>query len=242
MSLRDFNTPSNDERPISLNNEPLGNGSGLGNFHTVNPEDVEPNNTPKIIGGLAVALMLGAAGAYIYSVSGHQPKQVVAANALPAPAAPMPAAAPAPMPAPEAQPAATAPASDATPAPMPAADTAPVSKPTPVRQASVTRAHSSAASSSTPDLGASNARMQADSQPAVQPQQQAAVTAPVEPVSPQAPASAQANNEPSQVVAPQQAQSSTPQADNAAPAQDQQAGNTPAPATTPAQPAQTTQQ
>ena len=31
-------------------------------FHTVNPEEREPNNTPKIVGAVAVALMVGAAG------------------------------------------------------------------------------------------------------------------------------------------------------------------------------------
>ena len=60
MSLRDFNSSSED-RPVILNHEPMGNGGGLGAFHTVNPEDREPNNTPKIIGALAVALMVGAA-------------------------------------------------------------------------------------------------------------------------------------------------------------------------------------
>ncbi len=49
MSLRDFNSPS-DDRPMALNNDPTGNGSGLGSFHTVNPEDREPNNTGKIVG------------------------------------------------------------------------------------------------------------------------------------------------------------------------------------------------
>ena len=48
MSLRDFNSPSDD--PIALHNSPQGNGGGLGNFHTTNPEDREPNNTPKIGG------------------------------------------------------------------------------------------------------------------------------------------------------------------------------------------------
>ena len=231
MSLRDI-YGNNDDAPIVLNHEPLGNGSGLGNFHTVNPEDRIPNNTPKIIGGLAVALMLGAAGAYVYSVSGHQPRQIVAANSLPSPSAPAPAAAPAPMPAPDNNQAANTPAPQAAPA----TDTKPVSKPIPVRSASVSKPARSASSRS--DMGAANVRMQADSTPAVQPQQQAVVT-PVEPVSPQAPASALANNnvqQPATEVAPQQAQSSTPQADNAAPAQDQQTGATPAqPAPTPAQ-------
>ena len=223
MSLRDIYT-TNDDKPIILNAEPMGNGSGLGDFHTINPEDREPSNTPKILGGLAVALMLGAAGAYVYSVSGHQPKQIVAANSLPAPSAPAPVAAPAPMPASDNNQAANTPAPQAAPAP--ATDTKPVSKPAAVRSASVSKP------ARTSDMGAAQTRMQADSTPAVQPQQQAVVT-PVEPVSPQAPASALANNnvqQPATEAAPQPAQSATPQADNAAPAQDQQTA-------TPAQPA-----
>ena len=206
MSLRDIHTP-NDDKLVILNAEPMGNGGGLGDFHTVSPEDREPNNTPKILGGLVVALMLGAAGAYVYSVSGHQPKQIVAANSLPAPSAPAPAAAPAPMPAPDNNQAANTPAPQAAPA----TDT----KPAPVRSAAVTRTRAASA----PDMGAAQARMSADSTPAVQPQQQAVVT-PVEPVSPQPPASALANNnvqQPATEVAPP----ATPQAD-AAPAQDQQ--------------------
>ena len=81
MSLRDFNSSSED-RPIVLNHEPMGNGAGLGAFHTVNPEDREPTHTPKIIGALAVALMVGAAGAYVYSMSGKtmQPAAVQTAS------------------------------------------------------------------------------------------------------------------------------------------------------------------
>ncbi len=215
MSLRDIYTP-NDDKLIILNAEPMGNGGGLGDFHTVNPEDREPNNMPKILGGLVVALMLGAAGAYVYSVSGHQPKQIVADNNLPAPSAPAPAAAPAPMPAPNNNQAANSPAPETVPAL--ATDTKPMSKSAPVRSASVTKARSSSA----PDMGAAQARMSADSTPAVQPQQQAVVT-PVEPVSPQPPASALANN--GQPANPEV----TPQADTAA--QDQQ------PTAAPAQPA-----
>src|ERR1700753_1415799 len=87
MSLRDFNS-STDDRPVILNTDPEGNAGGLGDFHTTSPADLEPNNTPKIIGALAVALMLGGAGAYIYSVSGQaaHKQQVVASNTAPAPA------------------------------------------------------------------------------------------------------------------------------------------------------------
>ena len=86
MSLRDFNSPSDD--PIALHNSPQGNGSGLGNFHTINPEIREPNNTPKIVGALAVALMIGAAGIGLFAYTSGSPsnKPMVTANAnMPAP-------------------------------------------------------------------------------------------------------------------------------------------------------------
>src|SRR5580693_7501570 len=87
MSLRDFN--SADGHPIFLQNQPLGNGAGLGNFHTVNPEDAEPSNTSKIVGVLVVALMVGVAGVALYarSTSPPQPLPVSAASNLPAPPA-----------------------------------------------------------------------------------------------------------------------------------------------------------
>src|SRR5438105_7156072 len=99
MSLRDFNTPSSDD-PLALHNEPLGNSTGLDSFHTQQPEDIEPNNLPKIIGGVVVALMIGAAGVALYASSGSKPAQVAAVNNAPA-AAP-------------AEPAPVAPASDAS--------------------------------------------------------------------------------------------------------------------------------
>jgi hypothetical protein len=87
MSLRDFNAIDDD--PISLHNQPLGNESGLGNFHTVQPDDVAPSSTPKIVGALAVALMVGAAGVGIYATSGSSPhpKPIVTASNVPAPPA-----------------------------------------------------------------------------------------------------------------------------------------------------------
>ena len=98
MSLRDFNTPSDD--PIALHNNPQGNGTGLGNFHTINPQDREPNNTPKIVGALVVALMVGVAGIglYAYSGSASNRQTVIASNT---PASSMPAPPPAPLPASE---------------------------------------------------------------------------------------------------------------------------------------------
>lgn len=93
MSLRDFNTTSFPDDPTALHHESAGNESGLGNFHTVQPEDIEPNNTPKIAGAIAVALMVGAAGVALYASHGSSThtKQIVAA--APAPVAPPPAAA-----------------------------------------------------------------------------------------------------------------------------------------------------
>ena len=79
MTLRDFNAPSDD--PIALHNSPSGNSAGLSNFHTVNPEDREPNNTPKIVGAVAMALMVGVAGVGLYAYSGSSSsKPVVTAS------------------------------------------------------------------------------------------------------------------------------------------------------------------
>ncbi len=61
MSLRDFNAPFPND-PRALHNAPLGNSSGLEGFHTKQPEDIAPNNMPKIVGAVAVTLMIGAAG------------------------------------------------------------------------------------------------------------------------------------------------------------------------------------
>ena len=68
MSLRDFNAPFPDD-PRALHNVPSGNGAGLEDFHTVQPEDIEPNNTPKIIGAVAVALMIGF-GFFVVAICG----------------------------------------------------------------------------------------------------------------------------------------------------------------------------
>src|SRR5882757_897970 len=99
MSLRDFNTPYSDD-PTALHHMPGGNETGLESFHTIQPEDIEPNNTPKIVGAIAVALMVSAAGVALYASHGSssQSKQVVAAAApaAPAPVTPPPAAAPIP--------------------------------------------------------------------------------------------------------------------------------------------------
>jgi hypothetical protein len=190
MSLRDFN--SNDDRPISLQNDPQGNGAGLDSFHTVHPEDVEPSATPKIVGAVAVALMIGVAGValYAHSTSAMQNKPLVTASNLPAAPAPAPMAA---APAPEQQAAVTPDAN--TPATTPAD-----SKPAPVKTASVARSHTASA-----DTGnAASARMAADtSKSSVQPQQQQAAVIP-EPVSPTpSPSDVAANNAQSTTAVPQ---------------------------------------
>lgn len=83
MSLRDdINTPAFDD-PTALHNEPLGNGAGLSDFHTVNVEENERSNTPKIVGAVAVALMVGVAAVGLYANMGHSTKPVVADNSLP---------------------------------------------------------------------------------------------------------------------------------------------------------------
>ncbi|HKQ44496.1 MAG TPA: hypothetical protein VJS47_03805 [Rhizomicrobium sp.] len=160
MSLRDFNAPVCDD-PIALHHQPVGNATGLENFHTIHPEDIEPNSTPKIVGALAVALMIGAAGVALYtSISSRPPEPVTMAANLPAPAAP-----PAPLPA------AVTPDTN-TPASMPAAAPAPTLAPV---QASVPRQPSQTASvprSATPSVGkdAASVRLAADAaQSTVQP-------------------------------------------------------------------------
>jgi hypothetical protein len=194
MSLRDFNAPFPND-PRALHNEPLGNGAGLETFHTKQPEDIEPNNTPKIIGAVAVALMIGTAGIAFYTSSGShfaQPQPVVASN-LPAPAAtqPPPAAEPvAQEPAamtPDANTPQTAPQTTKAAAAEPAA---PVKAAKKHRMASADRASSVSESAS----GGASARMAADStQSTVQPQQQA-VTAPAPSPSAPSPSDVATNN------------------------------------------------
>lgn len=93
MSLRDFNAPS-DERPVTLTHEPIGNGAGLSSFHTVSPEERQPNHTGKIVGALAVALMVGAGGLYLYSATSpaNHPKPMATAANMPSPPPAQPAA------------------------------------------------------------------------------------------------------------------------------------------------------
>lgn len=143
MSLRDFNnTPASDD-PIALHNEPLGNGAGLSDFHTVNVEEREISNTPKIVGAVAVALMVGAAAVGFYGYSGSSPHAVVAENtpAKTAPVAPVP------------QQTAMAPADNMTAAPdasAPQPVAAPEApKPAPVRTASIRSSRSNASADAT---------------------------------------------------------------------------------------------
>jgi hypothetical protein len=189
MSLRDFNQA--DDRPISLQNEPVGNGSGLGSFHTVNPEDVAPSNTPKIVGALAVALIVGAAGIGVYSFSGSKPVTMASNQPTSAPAASAPIAPPPPQQAADATKAAKAATTDPNsmraamgktpdsannmPPPEPSA---PVK--TKMKTASAKPVRSTRSASALP--GSASARMAADSnQASPQPQQQAVIAQPVSP-------------------------------------------------------------
>src|SRR5471032_1066736 len=213
MSLRDFN--STDDRSISLQNEPLGNGSGLGTFHTVNPDDVAPSNTPKIVGALAVALIVGAVGAGVYSFSGSKPVTMASNQSASVPAAPAPAAPPPP--APQAAMTSDANASANTPA----AATPESAKPVKTKTASANRSMASA--SALP--GGASARMAADSgQTSQQPQQQQAVIP--QPVSPTAsPSDVATTNTQSGAAVPQGATTASdmPASAAPAPAPDQQA-------------------
>jgi len=248
MSLRDFNNGQFPDDPTALHHVPMGNESGLENFHTVQPEDIEPSNTPKIVGAIAVALMVGVAGVALYASQGSsQHKQMVAA-------APMASAPVAPA-------LAAAPVSDGT---IPAA--APVAAPAQVEKAATKAAKAAttdpnslrAALAKTPastsshvavagkDAGASDAmsaRLAAandGNQVSTQPQQQAAVTATPEqpgatplPGSPSpSPSDVATNNTQSGVAVPQGA-STASDIPNPAPAQ----GANPAPSPTP-EPAQ----
>jgi hypothetical protein len=56
--------PENDLKPRN---------AALSSFHTSAPEDSKFNNTGKIVGALAVALMVGAAGVVVYSTSNPAP-------------------------------------------------------------------------------------------------------------------------------------------------------------------------
>jgi hypothetical protein len=184
MSLRDFNNTSFPDDPTALHHDAAGNESGLGNFHTVQPEDIEPNNTPKIVGAIAVALMVCAAGVALYASQGssthakQMAKQMVAAApAMPAPAPVAPPPAAAPMPAAETPAAAPEPvAKQATKAAKAA-----TSEPNSLRAALV-KTPASGQTDTSKDAGASDAmaaRMAAANdanQVNTQPQQQAAIT------------------------------------------------------------------
>ncbi len=173
MSLRDFNSTSFPDDPTALHHGPAGNETGLENFHTVQPEDIEPNNTPKIIGAVAVALMVGVAGVALYtSQASHSSKQIVAAApAMPAPVAPPPAAAP---------------VSDATlPASAPAAATDAKSEPVKSASAAKSASSNSASDAMAARMAAANDANQVNTQP----QQQAAITpAPEQPIATPLPA------------------------------------------------------
>ena len=244
MSLRDdFNTPAFDD-PTALHHEPLGNGAGLSDFHTVNVEESERSNTPKIVGAVAVALMVGVAAVGLYANMGHSTKPVVADNAVPktVPVTPPQQLAMAPdssmsTPAPDASAAPSTPA----PAPEPASTTEP-SKPAPVHTASRSSSHTKTASSE-PASDAASVRMSADTTQKTQAPQQAQVTP--QPAQP-APQQAQATPLPAAPapspsdVASNGGQSSAAVPNNATIASDIPQQAAPAPAQPPV-PAQTTQ-
>jgi hypothetical protein len=226
MSLRDFNQA--DDRPTSLQNEPVGNGSGLGSFHTVNPEDVAPSNTPKIVGALAVALIVGAAGIAVYSFSGSKPVTMASNQPASAPVASAPIAPP-PQQIADASKAAKAATTDPnsmrsamgkTPSAM---DNAPArSAPVKTKTASAKPARSTRSSSALP--GSASARMAADSnQASQQPQQQAVIAQPVSPTP--SPSDVATTNTQSGAAVPQGATTASdmPAASAAAPAQAQPA-------------------
>ncbi len=234
MSLRDFNSSSED-RPIILNNEPMGNGAGLGAFHTTNPEDREPNNMPKIVGALAVALMVGTAGIYVYSVSGKsmQPKPVTVASNVQNIQAPAPMV---PAPQPAADTSATAPVPDAM---TPASTPAPKAEPVKSASTKVTRTRTASADMTEPVIQPQAATIPEPVSPTPSPSDVASnvpATAPAAMAATPAPAAVTPDNQTAQngTVAAQPQQSSTPSADATVPAQDQQTG------AAPAQPAPTT--
>src|SRR6266702_3859519 len=170
MSLRDFNAPSSAD-PIALHNAPSGNGAGLNSFHTRQPEDIVPSNTPKIVGAAAVALIIGVAGAALYASAGKsaQPKPVVAASNLPAPAPPAPTSLPAAAPEQTAQAAKAAKAATSDPnslraamvkTPSSGSNTAPEPG-TPVKTRTATAKPARTAASSAAPSDAMSARMAA---------------------------------------------------------------------------------
>jgi hypothetical protein len=231
MSLRDFNTPMSDD-PTALHHAPLGNNSGLSEFHTVSVDEREPSNTPKIVGALAIALMVGAAAIGLYAYSGSSTQPVVADSELPktAPVTPPVQQAMAPE-------ASMTPAAPEAMIPAPEATPAPAASPKPVRSARLSPSTRMAAAQPAPAAQAPASQ----GQPAQITQEPQTTPLPAAPTpSPSDVASATPavpNNAPSAAdipaqatVAPQEAQSSTPQASDAAPAQDQQSGATPAPA------------
>jgi len=152
MSLRDFNTPTETSPyagdPLIRSVSEPASADGLGTFHTINPEDREPNHTPKIVGALAVALMMGGVGVYAYTATGKNPQPVVqAANTQPA--TPAPAMAPPPVQTADATPAALDPATNA-PEAAAADNAAPVKETMPQPQKSASTAAPARMAAATP--------------------------------------------------------------------------------------------
>lgn len=215
MSLRDFQTPYSDD-PTALHHMPQGNETGLESFHTVQPEDIEPNNMPKIVGAIAVALMVSAAGMAFYASQGalSQSKQMIAvAPAATVPVNPVPAAAPLPD---ADMPATTPPSAQDAMADPNGLRAAPVKTP-------AARGHGAARASSAPASEAMSARMAAaaGADPvSTQPQQQAAVMPTSEqPAAPNRPPSDVASNNTQSSVAVPQGATAAADIPNPAPAQ-----------------------
>jgi hypothetical protein len=109
--------PENDMKPRN---------AALSSFHTTAPEDSRLNNTGKIVGALAVALMVGAAGLVVYSTTNPAPKPRITAAQLPKAAPTRLAAATPTAPMPDAMTPSADAAADAAMTTEPAAAPAPV--------------------------------------------------------------------------------------------------------------------
>ncbi len=147
------NIPDNDDRLMARNED------SLGDYHVIDTE--AESNTGKIVGALAVALLLGTAGVFAY-----QSSQAPASNPA---AAPQQTAAVAPPPAPAPQQTADTSASvPSTNAPDNAVQPAPVSTPAPVKSRPAIKAARA-------DTSGSDVSSQTAVTPAPAPSEQAAV-------------------------------------------------------------------
>ena len=217
--MRDF-TPSNDIRAESAfvdsgvvrESYVLEESGGMGGFHHPDVEE-EGTGRNKVIGALVLALMLGGAGVYAYSMW-PQSNEVVADENLPQPTAPRTAAI-TPMAPP---PAATTPADESmAEAPTATAMSAPTA-PDVVKPAPRTTQERVANAPRVTPLPQSSTPLAAAPSPATIAPPQVSVVP--EPVSPTPPASAVAGNPPlNEQSAPAEAEPVTPPAEAAPPPQ-----------------------